>query len=110
MFKLATERKFKTKIVVRMPNENGSHSQIDFNAIFKALKVSEIDALREGGEDLALLREVFVGFEKVVNEDGTEALFNDETRDALLDEPLVLAALSQAYLSEAIRGTGRQKN
>ncbi|MBK8157989.1 MAG: hypothetical protein IPK59_04085 [Rhodospirillaceae bacterium] len=109
-FKLATERRFKTKILIRMPNEKGTHSQIDFFAIFKSLKVSDINALRAAGEDLELLKQVFVGFENVENEDGSPAEFTEEARDRLLDEPLVLAALSQAYLAEAINGTGRQKN
>ena len=109
-FKLAAERRFKSKIQVKLPNESGSHSLMTFTAIFKALKISQLNTLQEEKGELPILKEVLVGFEDVTNEDGTPAEFSDESRDALLDEPLVAGALLQTYMREAVQGIARQKN
>lgn len=107
-FKLATERKFKSKITIRMPNENGTVSLMTFTAIFKAMKISEATKMQETNPELPILKEVLVGFEDVQNEDGTPVEWSEEARDLLIDEPLVQAELLRTYYRETTQG--RQKN
>ena len=109
-FKLATERRFKSKINVKMPLEIGGHSTFSFHAIFKMLKVTEINQIRDEKGDQQLLKDVLVGFEDVQTEEGQPQEFNADARDALIDEPLVAMALTEVYLKEALGGLGRQKN
>lgn len=107
-FKLAAVRTFKSKIQVRMPNDNGSHTVMTFTALFKALKISEANRLQETNPELPVLKEVLIGFEDVVDESGAQVAYSEEARDLLLDEPLVAAELLRVYAREAMQG--RQKN
>jgi hypothetical protein len=112
MFKLPVgDQIFVAKIQFQQPNDRGSHTQCQFKAKFLRLSVSELQAsTADGGSDLDLMRRVFIGFEDVEGTDGKPAEFNDQARDVLLDDTIILQALRDKYLAEIQGGGARRKN
>jgi len=66
---------------------------------FRALRLSDLDALDEAGGDTVtrLLDRVVVGFDDLVDESGARLDGYSEWRARLLDYPFIRTALTQAY-------------
>lgn len=110
MFKLPSgDQTFVSKISFQIPTDRGTHQQCQFKAKFRRVTLSDLKVLTEKGDDVELLKDVFVGFEEIEGTDGKPCEFSDEARDILLDDPIVLGALRDTYLRE-MQGGGRRKN
>ncbi len=110
-FRIAKTPRFKTKVKFKTPNASGGHDQCSITAEFERITLSEMRALRDAEEnDLPLLRRVLVGWEDVSDEDGNPMPFSEAARDALIDDPIILLALSRAYAEEALTGRAAAKN
>lgn len=102
MLKIVKTRKFRTRVRIAFPTLDGKSEVASFMAEFEALKISDIEKLQREDGDAALIKRVLIGATEIVDEDGNALAWSDATRDALLDEPLILRALSEAYLREAM--------
>ena len=107
MFKLLQNPEFTHTVKVQTP-VNGGHETQTFQARFRAISVSETEQhntlTREGTN--AYLREIFVGWEGVTDDQGEPMPFNDETRDRMIDIPFVRVALLESY-NAAMMGAKR---
>lgn len=107
MFKLLQKPEFTHSVKVSVPVAGGHDTQT-FTARFRALSVSEADAHNtltvEGTNEY--LRDIFVGWEGVVDDQGVELPFNDANRDQMIDVPFVRIALLETY-NAAMMGAKR---
>lgn len=98
MFKLVTNPEFSHSVKVRVPVDSG-YDDLTFTARFRALSISEAEAhntLTSEGTN-AYLREIFVGWDGVVDDIGEAVPFNAGTRDRMIDIPFVRVALLETY-------------
>lgn len=107
MFKLLQKPEFTHVVKVSVPVAGGHDTQT-FTARFRALTVSDAEAhntLTVEGTN-AYLREIFVGWEGVQDDQGEALPFNDATRDRMIDVPFVRMALLETY-NAAMMGAKR---
>ena len=107
MFKLLQNPEFSHVVKVTIP-VNGGHDVQSFTARFRALSISATEqhnTLTAEGT-AAYLREIFVGWDGVTDDQGEPIPFNDETRDRMLDVPFVRIALLETY-NAAMMGAKR---
>jgi hypothetical protein len=92
MFQISAKNQTYTADVrVEKPGDKGKAKVQVFVARFKRVTQDELDdihvRLQDGGlKDAALIREVMVGWEKVLGEDGRELEFNDDNLTLVLDD------------------------
>lgn len=100
MLKIIKNPEFTATVKVQMPVAGG-HSDASFTGRFKVLSISDSEAFNmlstEGTTDY--LRAILLGWDGVVDDDGTPISFNDESRDQLIDIPYVRVALLSTYNS-----------
>jgi hypothetical protein len=114
MFKIAKNSETYTwPVEVQVPTNGGRFTTATFDAIFKVIPQSEIDAAieaaQEGGNtDAALLGKVWLGWSGVLDEDDQPLGYSEDAKRALLDIPYVRIAVTRAYFA-SIRGKERQR-
>lgn len=98
MLKLTRNPTFTATVKVQIPTDTGP-LEASFKARFKALTISAAEAfdLNSVQGTNVWLREILIGWEGVVDEDGNPAPFDDGVRDQLLDLPWNRMAIIQAY-------------
>jgi len=116
MFKIAASRTIAWPVVIPVPQDGGRVQKFEIQAEFLMLLKSSLDevtsAARSDGDDgdLALLREVLVGWSRVCDEAGNPIEFNAEARDALIDIPYVRLALLKSYFEASSGSAASRKN
>lgn len=107
MFKLLQNPEFTHTVKVLTP-VNGGHETQTFQGRFRVISITESDQhntlTAEGTK--TYLREIFVGWDGVTDDQGEPVPFNDETRDRLIDVPFVRVALLETY-NAAMMGAKR---
>lgn len=107
MFKLLQNPEFTHTVKVQTP-VNGGHETQTFQARFRVIGITDSDqhnTLTAEGTKV-YLREIFVGWDGVTDDQGEPVLFNDQTRDQMIDVPFVRVALLETYNS-AMMGAKR---
>ena len=107
MFKLLQSPEFTHTVKVQTP-VNGGHELQTFQARFRVISITDSDqhnTLTSEGTK-AYLREIFVGWDGVTDDEGEPVAFNDESRDRMIDVPFVRVALLETYNS-AMMGAKR---
>lgn len=98
MFKLKKDSTFKHNVEVSFPSENGTgFTKGSFIATFKALDEDKIAAL-DDASDGRLLTAVLMGVEGVADEDGNALPSNEDTVQAVINNPFASAALVREYV------------
>lgn len=107
MFKLLQNPEFSHTVKLSIPVDGGHDSQT-FTARFRALSISEVaahDTMTTAGTD-AYLRDIVVGWEGVIDDQGEPIPFNSANLDRLIDLPFARQALLETYNS-AMMGARR---
>ncbi len=112
MFELDVNDSYHYPVTVPVPTEQGV-KEFQFEARFKRLPQSEIDAISERAarmeiSDQELAERVLVGW-RGVRENGEELAFSPEARNRLLDVNPVRECVLAAWF-ESISARGRAKN
>jgi hypothetical protein len=110
MFKIAQSPTYYWPVKVRVPADGGQWEEHTFDAKFKRLPQSEVDAMRAdvltgNASDVPLARKLLVGWKGVTIGDD-EAPFSETTRDQLLEVPGVATAVVVAFV-ESLSGARR---
>ena len=89
---------FKWPVEVQEPSDKkpGKFEKSEFTAIFKRVKISELEGLTEA-EGVGLLKKVLVGWEGVNDEDGDPIEFSEAELDDFSDDVDWLKAVLAAY-------------
>ncbi len=93
-------KSFKWPVEVTEPSEDrpGQFDKCEFTAVFKRIKLSELEALgQESG--LPLLKKVMIGWEGVQDEAGKQIPFSSKELEAFADEVDWVKAVLTAYTS-----------
>jgi len=114
MFKLGKSDSFTYPVKIEIPGENGRPRVETFDGLFRRASREEFQAKMEAAktgdlDDLALAREVLIGWRGVQDEDGAELEFNATNCELLLNVWPVCPAVVQAWL-DAHSPKGRAKN
>lgn len=113
MFKIAPTDHFWWPVKVSLPAEKGgrydTHSfKVKYSRLTQA-RLTEIQGMVGKGmfTDREFAREIVLDWEEVNDENGAPMPFNEQTRDRVLDIPLVQAAIINAY-NDALREATRK--
>lgn len=93
---------FKWPVEVTEPSEDrpGEFDKFEFTAVFKRIKLSELNSLSESS-GLPLLKKVMVGWEGIQDEDGKDVLFSGKELEEFADDvdwvKSVLSAYTKTY-------------
>jgi len=89
---------FKWPVEVKEPSDTkpGKFETSKFTAIFKRVKMSELEGVTES-EGASLLKKVLVGWEGINDEDGDEIKFSEAELDEFADDVDWLKAVLSAY-------------
>ncbi|MBD8890148.1 hypothetical protein [Roseibium litorale] len=112
-FRLSDTYAFWWPVTVRLPDPEKSGQIMDqsFEARFLMIGGDRLAALDgEGAKGHAVLKEVWIGWRGVEDEEGGEASFTPEARDRCLDYAHVRLALYTAYLEASSGQAARVKN
>lgn len=110
MLKIGQSDAFWYPAKVSILNEDGQTENFEFEAKFKRLGREALDGITKTyADDVALMRDVLVGWRGVVDENGDPLPFTDENREAVLNLWPVQPALSRAF-KDAHSPEGRAKN
>lgn len=96
MFRVIEDPQFVEDVRVEVPDGDGWRQEV-LRTRFRALKVSDVNALAEDGGVNALLDRAVVGFEDLADADGRPVPGDGEWRDRLLDYAFVRIALIRAF-------------
>lgn len=109
MFIMKKSPEFSWPVKVFVPDE-GRKTVREFTGIFRTIAPSEVrDRLEQEEGDVVLTTAVWIGWDKIEDEDGNPVKFSDEARRAMLEVSYVRAAVMAAYF-EATNGQGKVKN
>lgn len=89
---------FTHPVKVYVPSDGG-HVEQEFKATFRVVdtdKISSVDTLES---ETDLLKEIVVGLDDIVGDDGEKLPFSNELRDKLIALPFVHRPLLTAYLA-----------
>ncbi len=89
---------FKWPVEVTEPSEDraGEFDKFQFTAVFKRVKLSELEALGEES-GLPLLKKVMIGWENIQDEGGKEVPFSSKELEAFSDDVDWVKAVLGAY-------------
>ena len=89
---------FKWPVEVQEPSESkpGKFEKSEFTAIFKRVKLSELEGISET-EGVSMLKKVLVGWEGIADEDGDPVEFSTLELESLADDVDWLKAVLSAY-------------
>lgn len=102
-----------------MPADGGKREKATFDAIFKRLPQSRINAiqveaqrrvkaaesgeeLKDGISDVSLADEILVGWQSVIDGDGEEVPFSKAAKAQLLDVPMLASAIIEAFFESLV--------
>jgi len=110
MFEFVQDLTVTRKVTVQVPVDGTTFKAQSFHAVFKIIPNKRVIELSAEGGDVAVLREVLVGWEpgEIRGADKQPIDFSEENRDALIAVPFFALATIRAY-NEAALG-GRQGN
>lgn len=107
MFVISQTPTYKWSVSIETPVSPGKREVETFDAEFKRLPQSEIEALVDQlGDTITnreLARTVVVGWGGIVDKDKNEVSYSEEMRDRLLDIPAVANCVVKAWL-ESLAG------
>lgn len=111
--KINTSGTFFWPVTVSLPADGGTFEKATFDAEFKRMKVSEVEAMVGRvytGElaGVAAVRTFWVGWRGIVD-DGADVPFSEGALQQVLDIPGVANAVFEAF-KEAMSGKARAKN
>lgn len=114
MFKIGKKDEFWYPVRVESPDENGKPRTETFDAQFRRYTREQFaDVMERAGsgsmDDLALARDVLIGWRNVQDDDGGALAYSDDNREILLNVWPVLPAVVSAWI-EAHSPKGRAKN
>lgn len=102
MFRVVDRPTFTHDVKGRQPVDGG-YEDFSFKATFVVLGTDRIDELGPGqsrGKTDAFLREVFIGFDEIVQGDpGVRLSYSEVARDGLIQTPYVRSALVKTYFA-----------
>jgi hypothetical protein len=89
---------FKWPVQVTEPSEDrpGEFDKFEFTAVFKRIKLSELNSLSEDS-GLPLLKKVMVGWEGIQDEEGKDVLFSGKELEEFADDVDWVKAVLGAY-------------
>lgn len=110
MFKLAASPVYFWPVSVSLPTDGGKFEKSTFDAQFKRIPQSRIDAIFRADDvkDEEVARELLVGWRGVTDDSGEDVPFSEAAREQLFNVPGVRAAVIKSYL-ESLSGA-KQKN
>jgi len=115
MFVFRQVESFKWPVRIHVPVDGGRKEVREIEAEFRVLSpeqvAAHVAAARGGDEssDLAILRDVLIGWSGVGGEGGDEIPYSDVWRDKILAVPYVRRAVITAYF-DAVSGEARKGN
>lgn len=95
-FRIAKSPTFVARVTVETPNQKGGHDISHFNAVFKRVKMDELDELREE-KQREVMRRVLAGWTEFEDENNESVPFNDDTLLVLINTPEALTGLVKAF-------------
>lgn len=114
-FVLKQSPTFTWPVKVAFPIDGGKYRHETFDAEFRRIGQSEVQALAEkvtSGETSAedVIRDILVGWSGITDEDGADLPFSVKARDELLEVALVAGATLNAFLDAYAGGNAKRKN
>lgn len=106
-FKLAISPTFRVKVIVEMIGKDGRKEKSDFMVDFKRCTVDQLEEIRSKTSREAL-QEVVTGWSGLLDEDGLEVPFNQDTLAMVLTIAAAVHGMTDAFLNNAV--SGKQKN
>jgi hypothetical protein len=103
------ERTFKAKVNFKMANDKAGFDSVSFTAQFIMLTTDELRAAEEM-QAIELVRKVLVGLEGIIDADGNELTYNDDVKEAVLQEPTAVFNMARVYHDTVKQGMPRLKN
>jgi len=96
-------------VEIKQPVDNGKVEKHTFDAHFKLLGQDEYEAGIKIGNDREFIKLFLVGWNGLLDDDGNELGFSDETLGELIQLPYVRMAIIRAY-NRAATGEASAKN
>ena len=100
-FKARKVTSYEWPVKVQVPS-NGRFREETFTAVFKKISRSSFNELVDDGDD-ALVRDILLDWKGIVDEQGEEIEFSDESLKEFLDDPFFLRGLINSF-TESITG------
>jgi len=115
MFNIKRPEKISVKVSVKVPGVREPHK---FTAHFAYLDMKEriafVDRMAseagDGFDDIAVMKELLIGWEGVNQSDGKPLQYSDTAVETLMSIPYVLEALRNAVMSDVLSGVLARKN
>ncbi len=107
MFLIDAPPTFQHKVIVPVPQADGSFAHQDFDAVFDILTQAELDQVITdigpvGGPndaDANIIRRVLVSWKRIKNASDEEVPFSHEHREKLISIPYVRRAIAETFVS-----------
>ncbi|MGE0451846.1 MAG: hypothetical protein AB7Q29_19900 [Vicinamibacterales bacterium] len=114
MFKISLSDRYTWTVSVEVIGDGGKATKHTFEAQFRRLSQSEIDAMIAGLQskeigDAQVIEQVLVGWKGIQDAGGQEIHFGETTRDQVLDVYPVRPAVLQAWF-ESLQGAKRKNS
>lgn len=101
---------FRWPVDIDYPKDGGGYERSEFTAIFNIVPQSEFDQLSEDPDEFKFMKRLLHGWEKMVEEDGTEIEFNDDNlREFVEDDRYWKLGVIRAY-GKTFEGRARKGN
>lgn len=100
-FKVRKVSSYEWPVKIQVPH-NGRFKEETFTAVFKKIARSAFNDLLEQGDD-ALVQDIVLGWKGIVDEDGEQIEFSEETLREFADDPFFLRGLINSF-TESLTG------
>jgi hypothetical protein len=101
VFKISQSQSYTWPVEVQVAASGGRFDKHTFDAEFKRLPQSRIEAIMSGeiDNDKVLAREVVVGWKGIISADGQEVPFSASALDDVLESAGVAASITRAWFA-----------
>ena len=106
-FKIALNPTFKARVEVQTANDKGNHDKSIFMATFKRTDMDELEELKAISQQ-DVLRRKLVGWSDLIDDQGSQVEYSEETLEAVLKIPEAVHGLSLAFWTSIVKA--REKN
>lgn len=110
MLTIRKQETFDWPVPVQRPRADGKFDTHVFTATFRAVPSSRFQELMDAQDDAVVLRDAWVGWEEINDENGKTVAYSEETREVLMEDLAIRRAAARAF-AEAMTGQEyRRKN
>lgn len=113
MFKIGLSDNYRWPVKVVVPTDDGKTLTQDFTAVFKRITQTQVEAftadlIAAKITDKDIVKQVLIGWQNIVDDNGNQVPFSETLRDQILDGAGIATQIGAIFL-DSFR-TGREKN